>query len=77
MKVCERNSCVCGTIATRDAVTGEEWLESLNANWERKLAGSYAVVVKKEGIIVGDLPQKIFYTCRITFVILCVMVSLP
>jgi len=31
MEICERNSCVCVTIATRDAVTGEEQLESLNA----------------------------------------------
>jgi len=59
MEVCERNSCVCVTIATRDVVTGEELLESLNA----KLAGKitkvrYAVAVKKEGIIVGNLPQK-------------------
>jgi len=30
MEVCERNSCVCVTIATRDVFTGEEWLESLN-----------------------------------------------
>jgi len=30
MEVCERNSCVCVTIATRDVVTGEEQLESLN-----------------------------------------------
>jgi len=30
----------------------------------------YAVAVKKEGIIVGDLPQKISCVCRITFAIL-------
>jgi len=28
------------------------------------------VAVKKEGIIVGDLPRKIFCACRITFAIL-------
>jgi len=32
---CERNSCVCVTIATRYAVTGEEQLESLNAKLGR------------------------------------------
>jgi len=57
MEVCERNSFLCVTITTRDVVTGEERLELLNANWERK-SGSYAVAVKKEGIIIGDLPQK-------------------
>jgi len=35
MEVCERNSCVCVTIATRDAVTGEEQFESLNAKLGR------------------------------------------
>jgi len=35
MEVCERNSCACVTIATRDAITGEEQLESLNAKLER------------------------------------------
>jgi len=30
MEVCKRNSCVCITIAMRDAITGEERLESLN-----------------------------------------------
>jgi len=31
MEVCERNRCICVTITTRDAVTGEEQLKSLNA----------------------------------------------
>jgi len=57
MEVCERNSCVCVTIATRDVVTGEEWLEALNAKEKiMKVIGRYAVAVKKEGIIFGDLP---------------------
>jgi len=60
MEVCERNSCVCVTIATRGAVTGEEWLESLNADGKiTKVIDRYAVAVKKEGIIVGNLPQNI------------------
>jgi len=60
MEVCERNSCVCVTIATRDAVTGEERLESLNAKGKiTKVIDRYAVAAKKEGIIAGDLPRKI------------------
>jgi len=48
MEVCERNSCVCVTIATRDAVTGEEQLESLNAKEKiTKVIDRYAVAVKK------------------------------
>jgi len=40
-------------------VTREEWLESLNAKGKiTKVIDRYAVVVKKEGIIVGGLPQK-------------------
>jgi len=35
MEVCERNSCACVTIAKRDLVTGEEWLDSLNAKLEK------------------------------------------
>jgi len=57
MEVCERNSCVCVTIATRDVATGKERLESLNAKGKiMKVIDRYAVAVKKEGIIVGDLP---------------------
>jgi len=60
MEVCERNSCVCVIIATRDAVTGEEWLELLNAKGKiTKVIDRYVVAVKKEGIITGDLPRKI------------------
>jgi len=60
MEVCERNSCVCVTITTRDAVTGEERLKLLNAKGKiTKVIDRYAVAVKKEGIIIGDLPQKI------------------
>jgi len=60
MEVCERNSCVCVIITTRDTVTGEEWLESLNAKGKiTKVIDRYAVAVKKEGIIVGNLPRKI------------------
>jgi len=60
MEVCERNSCACFTIATRDAVTGEERLESLNVKGKiTKVIDRYAVAVKKEGIIVGDLLRKI------------------
>jgi len=55
MEFYERNSCVCVTIATRDAVTGEEQLKSLNAKGNIM---PYVVAVKKAGIIVGDLPQK-------------------
>jgi len=59
MEVCERNSCVYVTIATRDAVTGEELLESLNAKGKiTKVIDRYTVAVKKEGITIGDLPQK-------------------
>jgi len=55
MEVCERNSCVCVTIATRDVVTGEEWLESLNAKGKiTKVIDGYAVAVKKERIILCD-----------------------
>ena len=35
VEVCERNSCVCVTIATRDVVTGEERVDSLNVKLER------------------------------------------
>jgi len=57
MEVCERNSCVCVTITTRDAITGEERLESLPECATGKIRKvRYAVAVKKEGIIVGDLP---------------------
>ena len=60
MEVCERNSCVCVTIATRDVVTREEWFESLNAKGKiTKMIDRYVVAVKKEGIIVGNWPQKI------------------
>jgi len=46
------------SITTRDAVTGEEQLESLNAKGKiTKMIDRYVVAVKKEGIIVGDLPQ--------------------
>jgi len=51
MEVCERNSCVCVTIATRDTFTKEVWLKC-----EREQLHSYTVAVKKEGIIVGHLP---------------------
>jgi len=60
MEVCERNSCVCVTIATRDVITGKEQLESLNAKGKiTKVIDRYAVAVKKEGIIVDDLLQKL------------------
>jgi len=60
MEICERNSCVCVTIATRDVVTGEEWLKSLKVKRKiTKVIDRYMVAVKKEGIIVGDLPRKI------------------
>jgi len=56
MEVCERNSCVCVIITTRDVFTGEEWLESLYAKGKiMKVIDSYVVAVKKEGIIVGNL----------------------
>jgi len=35
-----------------------------------KVIGRYTVAVKKEGIIVGDLPRKISCACKITFAIL-------
>jgi len=58
MEVCERNSCVCVTI--RDAVTGEEPLKSLNVKGKiMKVIDRYVVAVKKEGITIGDLKQKI------------------
>jgi len=56
MEVYERNSCVCITITTRDVVTGEERLESMNVEGKIMQVGRYAVAVKKEGIIIGDLP---------------------
>jgi len=57
IEVCERNSCVCVIIATRDAVTEEERLESLNAKGKMmKVIDMYAVAVKKEGIIFGNSP---------------------
>jgi len=57
MEVCERNSCECVTITTRDAVTGEERLESLNVKGKiTKVIDRYVVAVKKEGIIFGNLP---------------------
>jgi len=60
MDVCERNSHVSVTIATRDVITREEWLKSLNAKGKiTKMIDRYVVAVKKEGIIVGDWPQKI------------------
>jgi len=41
-------------------VTGEEWLESPNVKGKiTKVIDRYAVTVKKEGIIIGKLPQKI------------------
>jgi len=49
------------SIATRDAATVEESLESLNAKGKiMKVVDRYAVAVKKVGIIVGNLPQKIY-----------------
>jgi len=47
MKVYERNSCVCVTITTRDAVTGEQ-LGSLNVKGKPKVIDRYAVAVKKD-----------------------------
>jgi len=61
---------VCVAITTRDVVTGEEWLKSLNAKLARITKVRYAVTVKKEEIIIGDLPRKISCTCRITFTII-------
>ena len=59
IEVCEKNSCVCVIIATRDAVTGEEQLESLNAKGKiMKVIDSYAVAVKKEEIIIGICHEK-------------------
>jgi len=55
MEVCERNSCVCATIATRDSVTGKEQLKCVREQIT-KVIDSYAVAVKKEGIFVGHLP---------------------
>ena len=44
-------------MCSRDVVTGEEWLELLNAKLEiMNVIDRYAVAVKKEGIIIGDLP---------------------
>jgi len=40
-------------------VTGEEQLESLNMKGKiMKVIDRYVVAVKKEGIIIGGLPQK-------------------
>jgi len=36
----------------------------------KKTEVRYAVAMKKEGIIVGDLPRKISCTCRTTFALL-------
>jgi len=49
MEACERNSCVYVTIATSDAVTGEEQLESLNVKGQKtvKVIDRYAVAMKK------------------------------
>jgi len=55
IEVCERNNCVCVTITTRDAVTGEEWLKCKREQIT-KMIDSYTVAVKKEGIIIGHLP---------------------
>jgi len=62
IEVCERNSCVSVTITTRNAITREERLESLNAGTGKitKVIDRYAVAVKKEGITIGNLPQKIY-----------------
>ena len=76
MEVCERNRCVCVTIVTRDVVTGEERLKSLNAKLARITKVRYAVAVKKEEIIVGDLPRKISCACRITVTIITLRNSL-
>jgi len=57
MEVCERNSCVRVTIATRNVVTGEEWLKCEKVLTDNE-SDSYTIAVKKEGIIVGHLPQK-------------------
>jgi len=54
MKVCERNSCVCVTITTRDAVIGEQQLKC-EREQITKVIESYAIAVKKGGIIVGHL----------------------
>jgi len=50
MEVCERNSCVCVTITTRNAVTGDEGFESLRIAKGKitKVIDRYAVAVKKK-----------------------------
>jgi len=50
----EKVGYVLATIATRDAVIGEEWLK-YERKWIAKVIGSYVVVVKKDGIIIGNL----------------------
>jgi len=59
MEICERNSCAHVTITTRDVVTGEEQLKCKREQIT-KVIDSYTAAVKKEGIIIGHLPQKIF-----------------
>ena len=65
MEVCKRNSCVHGYHIYKnvwDAVIGEE------LQCERELDNEsyrYAVAVKKDGTIIGHLPQAISWTCSL------------
>jgi len=44
------------TITTRDAIIGEEWLECKKEPDNE--SDRYTVTAKKDGIIIGHLPQK-------------------
>jgi len=46
------------------------WVTECETGKITKVIDRYAVTVKKEGIIMGDLPWKISSACRITFAIL-------
>jgi len=63
----KKQLCTCYHI-TRDAVIGEECLKCKNEPDNE--SDRYTVAVKKDGIIVGHLPQKISQASRITFAIL-------